>query len=110
MRGLFLVSSGMVALILVGLVAAQTGTPPLGDNKLAAAHARFGFRLLSELSRSDPAGNVFISAPSVALALSMTWNGASGATRDAISRALNISGMDVEALNRESLSLKTALE
>ena len=51
----------------------------------------FGKRLFEELRRSQPDQNLFLSPFSVALALQMTYNGASGSTQAAMARALALS-------------------
>ncbi|MEW5702827.1 MAG: serpin family protein [Candidatus Zixiibacteriota bacterium] len=78
------------------------------DNRLVDADNRFGFELLSELTRPDATENVFISSASVALALTMTYNGASGETQTAMADALELSGMprdEINAANADLLSL-----
>jgi len=51
----------------------------------------FGFDLFRQLHAEAASGeNLFISPTSISLALSMTWNGAAGATRDSMSYALRI--------------------
>jgi serine protease inhibitor len=61
---------------------------------------RFGFNLFREvLSEEDEAENVFISPLSVHLALSMTWNGAAGSTRDQMMEMLHYPGYDDKTIN-----------
>ena len=61
---------------------------------------RFGFDLFREvLSEEDEAENVFISPLSVHLALSMTWNGAAGSTRDQMMEMLHYPGYDDKTIN-----------
>jgi len=86
-------------------------TPPTTPEKtLASAQTGFGFKLFSSLTGEEPADNVFISPASVAFALAMTWNGAAGETREAMSRALELKGMDLDQVNQASLALKNALQ
>jgi serpin B len=47
-------------------------------NKLIAANNDFGFRLLSWLAQQEAGKNIFISSFSVAIALTMVYNGTEG--------------------------------
>ncbi len=61
---------------------------------------RFGFDLFRELlSEEDDNENVFISPLSVHLALSMTWNGAAGSTRDQMMEMLHYPDYDDKTIN-----------
>ena len=74
------------------------------DRALIQRHNAFGFNLSHRLCQDG--GNVFISPPSIALALSMTYNGARGETKLAMARALGIEDMPLHEVN---LASKTAL-
>ena len=50
-------------------------------NKLVSANNKFAFQLFSEIPKSQSYENVFISPISIAIALSMTYNGAAGKTQ-----------------------------
>jgi len=81
---------------------------PVGDEaigRVAAAADGFGFALLGELWRRDPGVNTFISPTSISIALSMTVNGASGATRDAMMQTLGVAEIAVGDLNRGNNAL-----
>jgi serpin B len=80
------------------------------DERLAAANTRFGFKIFAELAKSDAGKNIFISAPSVAIALSMTYNGADSTTKDAMAGTLELQGMNLDEVNRANLALKKMLE
>lgn len=80
--------------------------PP--DNRVVSAHTAFGFDLLHQLSKT-PGKNVFISPSSVAAALEMTFNGASGKTKADMAKALQIDGLDLQTLNEANRSLRLAL-
>jgi serpin B len=56
------------------------------DSKLIAANTKFGFKLFSEVLEKDPGNNIFVSPSSVAIALAMTYNGASGSTKEAMTK------------------------
>ena len=66
---------------------------------IAAVVNDFNFRLLTELSTHEPAKNHFISPFSVAAALSMTCNGAAGATRTAMAEGLGLDDLALEQVN-----------
>lgn len=80
------------------------------DNRLVEANTRFGFKMFAELAKSDAGKNIFISAPSVAIALAMTYNGADSTTRDSMAAALELQGMTLDEINQANLALKTMLE
>jgi serpin B len=80
------------------------------DAKLVEANTRFGFKLFSEILKDDAKRNVFVSPTSVALALSMTYNGASGETQEAMGKALQLQGMSQAELNRSNKELVQVLE
>ncbi len=72
-----------------------------GEQQLVAADNRFAFRLFHEIARQEAADkNLFISPLSVGMALGMTVNGASGATRDSMLRALELAGLQMDDVNR----------
>lgn len=89
---------------------AQTKPAPAVNSKLIAANTRFGFKLFSELMKQDSNENVFISPSSVAIALSMAYNGASGETQEAMAKALEVQGMGLPELNQANAALKAALQ
>src|SRR5579871_6739657 len=74
--------------------------------KLVAAHLDFGFRLYASLARGMTNGaNLVISPLSIALALSMTYNGARGGTQTAMARTLGLGSMPPSDLNGASAAL-----
>ncbi len=72
---------------------------------LSQAHSGFGFELLSKLAAEDLNRNIIISPTSVALALSMTYNGASASTEMAMAKTLHLENMDLQKINTESKNL-----
>ncbi len=75
-----------------------TGRPAF-RTPLVAATNDFGFRLLAELRKAALAGNIFISPTSIAIALTITWNGARGETRRAMAEALGLADLTPEEVN-----------
>jgi serine protease inhibitor len=81
----------------------------MAEKASIAANAQFAFKLLAELTRSNVQTNVFISPASVALALSMAYNGARGETQRAIANTLELGELSLEALNHASAALIESL-
>ncbi|MBD2676155.1 MULTISPECIES: serpin family protein [Nostoc] len=70
------------------------------DTKIVQSNNKFGFKLFSEVNKSDGREkNVFISPSSVAIALAMTYNGASGSTQQAMAKTLELQGMNLSEIN-----------
>lgn len=83
--------------------------PQSVDPKLVTANTQFGFKLFSELLQ-DGNQNVFMSPPSVAIALSMAYNGASGKTQQQMAQTLELQGISLTELNQGNADLKALLE
>jgi serine protease inhibitor len=79
------------------------------DERVVAANNRFSFELFNQLQVKDKGKNIFYSPLSVALALSMTYNGASGETKEAMRRTLKIEGLNLDELNEASAALINSL-
>lgn len=88
---------------------AQSPNIPV-DAKLVDANTKFGFKLFSEILKQDSKKNVFVSPTSVAIALSMAYNGASGETQQAMAKALELQGMSLQDINQANETLKASLE
>ena len=80
------------------------------SKQMAKKQNMFGFQLLKKMIDSKQQDNVLISPPSIAFALGMCYNGAAGSTRQAIARAISLTGMKKRQVNRGNLSLKNCLE
>ncbi len=72
---------------------------PASRTPLVAATNDFGFRLLAELKKAAPAANIFLSPTSIAIALTMTWNGARGETLRAMAETLGLADLTPEEVN-----------
>jgi len=87
-------------------------TPPNNqinvDARLVAANTKFGFNLFHTLSKQDPNQNIFISPTSVALALSMTYNGVSGETQQEMTKVLELTGMTPQEINAANQALQNS--
>ncbi|NEP83801.1 MAG: serpin family protein, partial [Okeania sp. SIO3B3] len=78
--------------------------------KLVSANNKFAFQLFSEIHKSQTNENIFISPSSIAIALSMTYNGARGKTQTAMAKILNFQGMSLEEINQANQELGTLLD
>ena len=87
-------------------------TPPNNqinvDARLVAANTKFGFNLFNTLSKQQPNQNIFISPTSVALALSMTYNGVSGETKQEMTKVLELTGMTPQEINAANQGLQNS--
>jgi len=72
----------------------------LAEGQLIQADNTFALKLFREISTREGDKNVFVSPLSVAMALGMTYNGAAGATQQAMQEALELQGMDLAAVNQ----------
>ncbi len=80
------------------------------DGRLVQANTRFGFKMFAELAKHGADRNIFVSAPSVAIALTMTYNGADSTTRDAMASALELEGLSLDQVNQANRALRSLLE
>jgi serine protease inhibitor len=82
------------------------------DTKIVESSNKFGFKLFSEVLKNDRGkNNVFISPLSVAIALAMTYNGASGSTQQAMAKTLELEGMNLPEINSSyAAALKQLLD
>ncbi|MEH1849075.1 MAG: serpin family protein [Nostoc sp.] len=82
------------------------------DTKILESTNKFGFKLFSEVLKNDQGEkNVFISPSSVAIALAMTYNGASGTTQLGIAKTLELQGMNLQEINSSyAAALKQLLD
>ena len=91
-----------------------TSVPPNNSDtaqqdQLHAASSRFAFKLYNQILKQRTTGNTFVSPASVMLALTMTYNGADGTTREAMARTMELEGMSLDDVNRSFAELKSAL-
>ncbi|NES03863.1 MAG: serpin family protein [Okeania sp. SIO2F4] len=79
-------------------------------NQLVSANNKFAFQLFSEIHKYQSNENIFISPSSIAIALSMTYNGASVKTQEAMAKTLNFQGMSLEEINQANQELGILLD
>ena len=83
----------------------------ISDTKLVDANNEFGFKLFSEVLKNNSGkDNIFVSPSSVAIALAMAYNGASGSTQQAMAKTLELQGMSLPEINSAYATLKDLLE
>ncbi len=80
------------------------------NSKLVAANTKFGFKLFSEVLKEDSSKNIFVSPSSIGLALAMTYNGASGSTKEAMMKALELQELSLEQVNSSNAALMAIVE
>lgn len=86
---------------------AKAETP---QTKLVKAYNEFGFALLAQLVKQDTNQNLFLSPLGLATALTMTYNGAAGETKEAMAKVLGLAKIELEEVNQASAELRHALE
>ena len=89
-------------------------TPPNNqidvDARLVAANTKFGFNLFNTLTKQQSNQNIFISPTSVALALSMAYNGVSGETKQEMTTVLELTGMTPQEINAANQALQNSFQ
>lgn len=80
------------------------------DSEISMANTRFGFDLFKELWKTEQNQNVFISPFSVSTALTMTLNGASGETEQAMTDTLQLQNIGNDAINNSFSQLLQQLQ
>lgn len=105
-----------IFLVLALLTGCSSALPPqvkLPGEQVAQADAinsynQFGFNLYQKLLK--PGENILLSPVSVALALSMAYNGAAGETKAEMADVLLVAGLDPEQLNQSNKLLLLELQ
>lgn len=91
------------------IVIAKPGISQTPKN-IPKAHNAFSFDLIKSIKQDEANKNIFISPSSIALALSMVYNGANGETKNAMQKTLHMQGFDISNINQESLGLINLLK
>jgi serine protease inhibitor len=95
----------VAACMMLGSSAKPKADTPPAANALAQPYAQFGFDVLRQLAAQCPDANIFISPTSIAVALAMTSNGATGATQSAILKTLHADTQSLDAFNAANRDL-----
>ena len=93
--------------------AAHEYDPDKVSEQFIEGNNRFAWDILRELNHEDKGENVFISPISISTALSMTYQGAQGNTKDEMGKVLGYGDMDDETLResyREFLKYLVAMD
>lgn len=88
---------------------AQLTTPAI-TQKVITANTRFGFKLFSEILKQGSRENIFISPTSVAIALTIAYNGAKGETQQAMAKTLELQGISLPDINSANAALIAAVQ
>lgn len=80
------------------------------DERLVSANTEFALGLYKHLALEDESKNICISPASISLALSMTYNGADGDTKDAMAKTLALEGMTLDEVNEANKDLMSVLQ
>lgn len=100
--------SVILALVSSVAFAQGQGAKPV-DPRVVAAHTQFGFNLFKQFVRTSGGKNVVMSPSSVAVALSMTYNGAGGTTKTAMARTLGYTSISLDEVNAGNRALMQSL-
>ena len=78
--------------------------------KLVSVNNKFAFQLFWKIQKSGLNENILISLSSIAIALSMTYNSASGKTQEVMAKTLNFETMSLEEINQANKDLGILLK
>ncbi len=84
-------------------------SPEISPAAVVNAYNDFALRLQRTLATQDKDKNVFISPFSIAVALTMTYNGARGQTADDMARTLALGGIPRDMVNRVMIQVTALL-
>jgi serine protease inhibitor len=108
-----------IAMMLLFVSCEKTSDSPPGDpvkinltlkqESLVTSENSFAFDIFGRVLKSQGDENIIISPLSISYALSMAVNGANGATRDSMLKALRVSGINIDDLNNACSNLTDAL-
>ncbi|HRF60520.1 MAG TPA: serpin family protein [Fimbriimonadaceae bacterium] len=76
---------------------------------LVRADNQFGFEVFRQLHAGEPQRNLLTSPTSIAIALTMTYNGARGETRTAMAKTLGLGNLSTDAVNAGNKDLRAVL-
>ncbi len=107
----------MVILLLSPVLAGCGGGPTPAEPvdkevkgyELRAESGDFAFGLFQQVASLDYGDNIVLSPLSAKLALAMTYNGASGETKEAMAKVLDLEGMSLEEVNEQLGNLIASL-
>lgn len=80
------------------------------NSRLIDANTQFSLKLLLEIAQQNSSKNIFVSPYCLAVALAMTYNGATGETHEAMAKALELQGINLEEVNQANAVLRETLK
>ena len=98
-----------VAVLVCLLVSIVLRASEFERQQVASANIGFGFKLLKEIVKEQPGGNVFISPYGASTVLQMACNGAGGETKSEMQRVLGTTGLALDVVNGANMDFYRAL-
>ncbi|MGV8119008.1 MAG: serpin family protein [Candidatus Xenobiia bacterium LiM19] len=108
-------SIGLILLLVflcgISISNVYAASPPApADKSASASFTDFGFNIYRELLKQSSGKNIFISPTSIAMAISMVYNGAEKDTASAIAAVLKMNGVSIDNTNKQCKSLMNSLK
>jgi len=102
----------LIATVLVMLTVAPEASQkfPTEAKRVISAYNDFGFQLLKKLASKASDRNIFISPSSLAIALTIAYNGAVGETKEAMARVMALEGISDDDINRANAEIRQLLQ
>ncbi len=107
-RGFPTIATFVVVANLTILCAAQKKVSEVSPKtrQVVSAYNEFGFRVFKQLAAPAAQNNVFIAPSSIAIALTIAYNGAVGETKKAMAKAMGLEDISDEVVNNANLELR----
>jgi serine protease inhibitor len=96
-------------LLMIALIITPASSGYADEGRIGESVNDFGLKLFKKLSDQGTGDNIIISPLSVSLALTMTYNGAEGETREAMASTLEQSDLSSEEINESFKGLSDSL-
>lgn len=80
------------------------------DSAVVEGNVSFAFNIFKKLNEEDSEESIFISPLSISQALTMTYNGAEGTTKEAIENTIGLTGLNRGTVNESFQNLTNYLE
>ena len=98
------------AIVMMAFLTVRVWAAPHDDeHKLASANTGFAFKLLKQLTKDQPAKNIFISPFGVSTVLQMAGNGAGGQTKTEMQQVLGTTSLSQTIVNTASRDINQSL-
>jgi serpin B len=83
---------------------------PSIDPRFSTAKRDFGVALFRQIAKTEKNKNLFVSPPSVAVALAMVYNGARGDTQKSMAQTLKLGGLTIDDVNKAANAWLKAMQ